>query len=558
MNQKFKRILSLMVTMVFVLCTMTATDITASAASEYDVWYVGKAADGTTNIGWHGNGGVFSVDTDNYYGDSRYSIKMDNGDAYRYTRVEKTIALEENTTYKFSAWVKTSGFEVNPDAENKDTGAFIKLSSRYDGVLYRRGETEKITSGQWTKLEIDFTTGFNDGEVYLFRLCNGFSGGECKGTAWFSDIKIEKQTKTNQWNVLTLVFKNIEADVTRGGTSFTHKHNLNDEDVAYLKTQVMDPFGDRLKEMTGDIVGINRMDTYVIDTVLTEEDLVYREDRDDYVIEYNSDTISSAIRKYTAKENYQQIVLYVPMNDIASWAGRGGTKFDGINICSIVYRSGDKSATRVHPAGNVYPQALLMHEIAHGVENLSEKISPDDTAYIHDGEKYECYTKDDNGYEFQKQLWTKTLPGGMGFHPLSYWRDSGEYVMFSDDMTVGGWIDASALPLSLLPVYTLGYHTVTYTGKPIEFDLTLRDGWYTLKEGTDYTVSYSDNINTGTGYITVKGKGIYTGEQKIRFFITDDSYTKEDAILDNRIDRAIRAGNINYAIKLLERRARRR
>ncbi|MBE6341721.1 MAG: hypothetical protein E7069_13495 [Bacteroidales bacterium] len=50
----------------------------------------------------------------------------------------------------------------------------------------------------------------------------------------------------------------------------------------------------------------------------------------------------------------------------------------------------------------------------------------------------------------------------------------------------------------------------TYTGSAIEPEVVVTDGETTLTLGTDYTVSYSDNINAGTAKVTVTGIGNYT------------------------------------------------
>lgn len=42
----------------------------------------------------------------------------------------------------------------------------------------------------------------------------------------------------------------------------------------------------------------------------------------------------------------------------------------------------------------------------------------------------------------------------------------------------------------------------------------------TLSEGSDYTLSYKNNINPGTGTIIVTGKVIYKGTLKTTFLIT--------------------------------------
>lgn len=50
-----------------------------------------------------------------------------------------------------------------------------------------------------------------------------------------------------------------------------------------------------------------------------------------------------------------------------------------------------------------------------------------------------------------------------------------------------------------------------YTGKAIKPAPTVKLGSRTLKNGTDYTLSYKDNKSTGKATVTVTGKGNYTG-----------------------------------------------
>jgi hypothetical protein len=50
-----------------------------------------------------------------------------------------------------------------------------------------------------------------------------------------------------------------------------------------------------------------------------------------------------------------------------------------------------------------------------------------------------------------------------------------------------------------------------YTGKSIKPNITIKNRTATLKNGTDYTISYKNNINPGTATITITGKGNYTG-----------------------------------------------
>ena len=60
----------------------------------------------------------------------------------------------------------------------------------------------------------------------------------------------------------------------------------------------------------------------------------------------------------------------------------------------------------------------------------------------------------------------------------------------------------------------------TYTGLEIEPEVAVYDGKTPLKLGTDYTVSYSDNINAGSATVTITGNGDYGGTVEKTFTIT--------------------------------------
>ena len=51
----------------------------------------------------------------------------------------------------------------------------------------------------------------------------------------------------------------------------------------------------------------------------------------------------------------------------------------------------------------------------------------------------------------------------------------------------------------------------TYTGKALTPSVKIKNGSSTLKKGTDYKVSYSNNKNVGTAKVTIKGIGKYEG-----------------------------------------------
>ena len=59
----------------------------------------------------------------------------------------------------------------------------------------------------------------------------------------------------------------------------------------------------------------------------------------------------------------------------------------------------------------------------------------------------------------------------------------------------------------------------TYTGKALKPAVTVTLNGTTLRAGTDYTVSYADNTNVGTGKVTIQGIGSYTGSASASFTI---------------------------------------
>ena len=61
--------------------------------------------------------------------------------------------------------------------------------------------------------------------------------------------------------------------------------------------------------------------------------------------------------------------------------------------------------------------------------------------------------------------------------------------------------------------------TQTYTGRALTPSVTLRDGGYTLRTSTDYTLAYQDNVAAGTATVTITGRGDYKGSRSATFSI---------------------------------------
>ncbi|MBQ6520142.1 MAG: BspA family leucine-rich repeat surface protein [Anaerolineaceae bacterium] len=110
-----------------------------------------------------------------------------------------------------------------------------------------------------------------------------------------------------------------------------------------------------------------------------------------------------------------------------------------------------------------------------------------------------------------------------------YWDEAGEhhkagdagasYTPDADRTLYAKWItdiNAPSIIISPSPI-----PDQEYTGDPIEPAVTIHDGETLLKEGSDYTITYSKNTDAGenTAVITIKGKGNYNGERTLNFTI---------------------------------------
>ena len=76
---------------------------------------------------------------------------------------------------------------------------------------------------------------------------------------------------------------------------------------------------------------------------------------------------------------------------------------------------------------------------------------------------------------------------------------------------------------------------VIYTGQPIEPTVTVwkADHGSILTLGTDYLVTYSDNVNAGTASVTVTGQGNYGGTRRITFTILPKPIAADEITLSS-------------------------
>ena len=78
------------------------------------------------------------------------------------------------------------------------------------------------------------------------------------------------------------------------------------------------------------------------------------------------------------------------------------------------------------------------------------------------------------------------------------------------------WDNALDISSAAIKLSSTSY---TYDGSEKRPSVTVTYGGKILSHGRDYGLTYSDNINAGTGYVTIAGKGVYKGAKVLSFTI---------------------------------------
>ena len=306
-------------------------------------------------------------------------------DDYNDAMIYKTVNVEKNTSYKVSCMVKTEN--VIPEKEISASGAQICLA---DTVYASKSITG---TSDWQKLEFIFNSRNKETVDIAFRL--GGNGENCKGTAWFSDFKLEKgsyKTDTN-WNMVCFIFKNVYVTINQEGTEQTLKFSMSNDDIETMKDNMQ-----RLKN-TCKQISDNKMsiDYKIIEIDEPITSVSYDNEHGYYVDPVD---VKDIIEKYMELDEYDHIFVAVRLGDMTNeipvydWIGLGGMDYYGIGFSNIrLPNDNSKSyAYKYNQYLNTFPEEVFLHEFLHSLErNLIEYGYT--IPALHDNEKY--------GYENQ-------------------------------------------------------------------------------------------------------------------------------------------------------------
>lgn len=170
----------------------------------------------------------FTRDYEVKYSDAAsYKIEsQDFNDAMFY----KEIEVIPNTAYKMSCMIKTENVMTKKNVT--DAGAQICIMDTTERSINITGTND------WQKIEFMFESKNREKVSIGFRL--GGNGDNAKGTAWFSDFKLEQgeslKEEDNTWNFAYFIFPNTDVTIkNEQGIEEKLKFTMSLDDVETIK-----------------------------------------------------------------------------------------------------------------------------------------------------------------------------------------------------------------------------------------------------------------------------------------------------------------------------------
>ena len=238
----------------------------------------------------------FTRDNKIKYSDN-YSYKIES-DQFNDAIFYKTINVKKNTPYKLTCMVKTK--DVENVSKKNNGGAHISIVNSVEASKYISGTED------WQELEFIFDSKNRDTIEIGFRL--GGNDTNSKGTAWFSDFKLEEGIKTNSnnWNVACFIMKNIDTQLSDGQKL---KLSMELKDVESVKSN-MQRFAVACKDLSeGQMTA--QYDVYEIEEPI--KTITYSEEYGYYV---DSADVEDIITPYLNKKEYDYIFVAVRLGDL--------------------------------------------------------------------------------------------------------------------------------------------------------------------------------------------------------------------------------------------------
>ena len=320
----------------------------------------------------------FTRDSEIKYNDDVDSYKIENKD-YNDSAFYEKIQVEPNTPYKIVCMVKT-----------KDVESVNDLSGAHISILGTTEHSKKVKGTKdWQQLVL-YINSKNRTQLNVgFRL--GEWDEEAKGTAWFSNFKIEKGNllQDKKWKFGCFIFPNLDVNVDVNGKNEHVKLKMSEDDVKDIKSN-MQRFKNGIKEISHNKMEID-YDIHIINEPI--KTLSYDKINGYYVAEKD---VYDLINKYVEKNEYDHIYVGFRMADKQKgknilendWIGLGGMDYLGIGFSNIrIPDDNFNYAYKYNTRFNTFPEEVFLHEFLHTLERNSKEFGYEIPA-LHDNEKY--------------------------------------------------------------------------------------------------------------------------------------------------------------------------
>lgn len=310
------------------------------------------------------------------------SYKIENTD-YNDAMFSQVVSVIPFTPYKVTCKVKVENIENKSTAQNG--GAHICI----DGTT-ERSEVIKGTS-DWQDLVFYFNSK-NREEINIgFRLGGFMKEEEVKGTAWFSDFKIEAgvANQDTNWNMICFIFPTIDVDVNVNGKNEHVNLQMSNNDISNIKANFQ-RFETSIKEISNNKMSVNLRTVTIYDPIKT---LSYDEENGYYV---SSNNVIEYIDSYLKEDVYDHIYIAFRMADkqkgssilVDDWIGLGGMDYAGIGFSNIRMPDDENNlAYEYNNLINIFPEEVFIHEFLHTLERNSKEYGYEVPA-LHDYKSY--------------------------------------------------------------------------------------------------------------------------------------------------------------------------
>lgn len=306
-----------------------------------------------------------------YNGEDSYKIEAVN---YSDAMYFKTIETNKNSVYKVSCMVKTE----NVQCESGDFGGFnICFKDKINKSPSISGTND------WTKVNFYFNSYNNTSVDIGFRLGENF--GDCKGTVWIADLKIEQGAyrKSNRWNFAVFIINNSDIKIGSQRIHETISTSQKNSIVNCVKK-----FENTCEDFANGNMSINYEIFDLNDTVRT----LTVDNNAGYCLAQKD--VYSIINKYVYQEGKEFDHIFVVANigesisnEKIDWLGLGGTLYDNIGYSNIRI-SGNTLKSYHIGSSNSFPEEVFLHEFLHTLErNMGDK-GYDKIIALHDSDKY--------------------------------------------------------------------------------------------------------------------------------------------------------------------------